>query len=152
MADLPGSLAEIMPPSAEEGETGFMWQLLYGLRDSTPMTPAPLCRLAIPALAQLGEDPLALVEAYWDNEKDYYTDSIHAGIADMLSEQAENLPAGELRRLVEQGLHYSRVQARKRFHLLARDLYPDEYAERYLPLALDDSAKSLRTWAQKQTD
>lgn len=150
-ADLSGPLAEIMPPSVEEGEAGFMWQLLHGVHDWLPLTPAPLRRLAIPALAQLGEDPLDLVEMYWDRDKDYYTDLIHAGIADMLAEQAARLPAAELRRLVEQGLHYSRVQARKRFHLLARDLYPDEYAERYLPLALDDDASSLRTWAKKQT-
>jgi len=47
---------------------------------------------------------------------------------------------------VEKGLGHGRVTVRKTYHLLARDLYGTEY----LPQALQDSAKSLRTWAEKQ--
>lgn len=149
MPDLPISLDEMMPPRAEDREEGLFFQLMYGSRSFT-LTPAPLKRLAIPALARLGQDPQTLAEMFWGSDYDYYTDAIHSGIADMLREFQDQIPTAELNRLVEKGLHFSRVNVRKIFHILARDLYGDEYARRYLHLALEDTAKSLRTWAKKQ--
>ncbi len=149
VSELPLDLEEMMPPGAEDGEAGMMFQLLHGPRRFM-LTPAPLKRLALPALARLGQDPLTVADMFWGSDHDYYTDAIHSGIADLLREFQEQMPPAELRRLVEQGLHFSRVNVRKTFHLLARDLYGAEYDQRYLPLALEDTAKSLRTWAKKQ--
>ena len=142
--DLP--FPEIMPPSVEDGEAGLIFQLLRGPHDLW-LTPAPLKRIAIPALARLGDDPQTVAEMFWDSgDHDYYVDAVHNGIADLLREFREQIPPTELRRLIEQGLNYRRVTVRKTFHILARKLYGDVY----LPLALEDNAKSLRTWAEKQ--
>lgn len=143
-SDLP--FPEIMPPSADDGEAGLIYQLLHGPHDLW-LVPAPLKRMAIPALARLGDDPQTVAEMFWDSgDSDYYIDAIHNGIADLLREFQEQIPPAELRRLVEQGLNFSRVNVRKTFHALALELYGDEY----LAQALQDVAKSLRTWAKKQ--
>lgn len=110
------------------------------------LVPAPLKRIAIPALARLGQDPLTVVEMFWDGDYDYYIDAVYGGIADLLREFQAQIAPPALRQWVEKGLAHSRVNVRKTFHLLARDLYDGEY----LPQALEDSAKSLRTWAAKQ--
>lgn len=143
-ADLP--LPEMMPPSADDGEDGLLFQLLHGPRDFS-FIPAPLKRMAIPALARLGDDPQTVAEMFWGSQDfEYYIDAVHNGIADLLREFQEQIAPAELRRLVEQGLNFGRVNVRKTFHALALELYGDEY----LPQALEDNAKSLRTWAKKQ--
>ncbi len=144
LPDLP--FPKMMPPSADDGEAGLIFQLLHGPRDLW-LTPAPLKRIAIPALARLGDDPQTVADMFWGSGDDeYYVDAIHSGIADLLREFQAQIPPAELRRLVEQGLSYGRVTVRKTFHILARDLYGNAY----LPQALADSAKSLRTWAEEQ--
>jgi hypothetical protein len=144
LPDLP--FPEMMPPSADDGETGLIFQLLHGPRHLS-LLPAPLKRIAIPALARLGDDPQTVADMFWNSgDYDYYIDAIHGGIADLLREFQAQIPPAELRRLVEQGLSHGRVIVRKTFHILARDLYGNAY----LPQALADSTKSLRTWAEKQ--
>lgn len=142
-SDLP--LPEQMPPDIDEDEEGLTFQLMHGLRRTT-LVPAPLKRIAVPALARLGQDPLTVAEMFWEGDHDYYTDAIFGGIADLLREFQAQIPPDALRRLVEKGLANGRVSVRKAFHLLARDLYDGAY----LPQAAGDRAKSLRTWAQKQ--
>lgn len=141
----PLSLEEFMPPGIEDGEAGMLFQLLHGSRRFT-LTSATLKRMAIPTLARLGQDPVTVADMFWGSDTDYYADAIHNGIADLLREFQAQIPATELRRLVEQGVHHGRVNVRKTFHILARKLYGDVY----LPLAREDTAKSLRSWAQKQ--
>ncbi len=137
---------DLIPPSLDDGDTGSILQLLQGLRNSS-LIPAPLKRLAIPALARLGDDPQTIADMLWGSgDYDFYIEAIHCGIADLLQEFQAQIPPAELRRLVERGLNFSRVTVRKTFHMLAQELYGDEY----LPQAQKDTAKSLRTWAEKQ--
>jgi len=137
---------ELIPPSLDESDDGLVLQLLHGLRNSW-LIPAALKRIAIPALARLGDDPQAIAEMFWESgDVNYYIDAIHNGIADLLREFQEQLPPPELRHLVERGLNFSRVSVRKTFHVLAQELYGDKY----LPQTQQDTAKSLRTWGEKQ--
>lgn len=142
----PFPVPEIMPPAFDDGDDGRFFQLLHNPHFSS-LIPAPLMRIAIPALARLGDDPQTVAETFWGSGSfEYYIDAIHNGIADLLREFQAQIPPAELRHLVEQGLEHGRANVRKTFHVLAQELYGDKY----LPLALHDKTKVLRTWAEKQ--
>lgn len=110
------------------------------------LTPAYLKRLAIPALVRLGEELDDLVELFWDTDRDYYADALNSGIADALEEFHDRVPPDEFRQWIERGISYSKAGTRKRFYLLSTQFYGTEYLER----ALQDNAKSIRTWAGKK--
>lgn len=142
LSDLPAP--DEMPPPVDDREMGFMQEMLLERWRIGMVSPA-LKRLSIPKLVELGEGPLELVDELWDTPNEFDYDSIFGGIVEVLRTHAAALPPAELRQRVERGLAAGRVQARKRFHVLARELYGDEF----LPLALQDNAKSLRDWAKK---
>lgn len=143
--DADEALPDAAMPQIDPEEREMFSQMIL-MRRRGGLVPAPVKRLAIPTLARLGQDPLTVLEMFWDGDYDYYTDAIYGGMADLLREFQAQLPPDVLRSWVEKGLGQGRATVRKTFHVLARDLYGDAY----LPQALDDSAKSLRTWAQKQ--
>lgn len=105
-----------------------------------------LKRLAIPWLVRLGEDLHAIIERYWEYGDDYDETYFKLGVRDAIAEFHEQLEPDELRRLVERGIDYGKVQVRKPFYLLSMDFYGDHYLEQ----ALDDNATSLRQWAAKK--
>lgn len=140
--DLPPGLATI--PTLEQEDAAQLHQMFLNFRRG--LLPAPLKRIAIPALVRLGEDPQTLAEFYWDADRDFYLEAIHGGIADMLREFQGQMDTAVLRSLLEKGLGHSRATVRKSYHILAKDLFGHEY----LPQALQDSTKLVRSWAMKQ--
>ncbi len=136
---------EELPVQERDDAFDFLFDPLDFLHNYL-LTPAYLKRLAIPALVRLGEEMDNLVELFWDTDRDYYTDALNSGIADMLEEFHEQIPPDEFRQWIDRGISYSKAPTRKRFYLLSMQFYGTEYLER----ALQDNAKSIRTWAAKK--
>lgn len=136
---------ERMLPLIENDDRTLLSQMLREVHNLR-LTPPPLKRIAIPTLARLGDDPTTVANMFWNSSRDFDTETVHGGIADLLREFQQQIDPAELRRLVERGLDHGRVGVRKSFHVLARELYGDVY----LPRAQQDVAKSLRDWAAKQ--
>jgi hypothetical protein len=111
---------------------------------NTAYTPPYFKRLAILELARLGQPVDQLIKRYWDSEPD--TEMVHQGVADVLAEFHEQLPAEILQTHVERGLNHRAFRTRRPFFELSVQLYGDKY----LGQALQDEAKSIRKWAKKQ--
>jgi hypothetical protein len=107
-------------------------------------TPPYFKRLAVLELARLGEPVAQLIEQYWDSEPD--TEMVQQGVADALSEFSDQFSAEQLQAEVERGLKAGMRQTRLAFFRLSLKLYGDKY----LSQALQDEAKSIRNWANKQ--
>ena len=143
--ELPLPDLDDLPLQEDKGEFDFSLEF-YRQRRYFLFTPPFIKRLAIPALVRLGEDFEELAETFWDNDREYDRDALNAGIADVLEEFNDRFPPAQMRQWIERGINYSRAATRKRFYALSTEYYGNEYLER----ALEDNAKSIRTWAAKK--
>jgi len=121
-------------------------RMLVGPMGIVPLTPLVYRREALFALAGLGEEPLALCQRYLDSARgEIHADAVNLGVADVLAAYSQQMPAEEVRALVERGVAVSSAATRKAFYQLGADLFGDEYAAR----AAADPAKSVRDWAAR---
>jgi len=134
-----------LPLQEEEGEVDFLLELTRNRRYFL-LIPPFLKRLAIPALVRLGEDIEEVAETFWDSDRDYYRDVLNAGIADALEEFHDQIAPAKMRQWIERGINCTSAATRKRFYALSTEYYGNEYMER----ALEDNAKSVRSWAAKK--
>jgi tetratricopeptide (TPR) repeat protein len=134
---------EEMPPLIDQEEDPLIWMMhnpqVYFL------IPKYLKRMAIPAMVRFGEDLGEVADRFWDTD-DYDEDALCNGVADAIQEFHHQLTPNELRRLVKRGLQHSKAPVRKRYYDLSVQFYGDEL----LRHALQDAAKSVRTWAGKK--
>ena len=107
---------------------------------------ATLLRTAVSGMVQSGDDMEMIADSVWDMDQDYYQEAIRAGVADAIASYHEQLTPEALRRLVERGVNNSKATTRKRFYGLSTQFYGTDYLQK----ALDDTARSVRTWAAKQ--
>lgn len=133
-----------LPPAPGEGEVGSLFDLLLG--PQFVIVPGFLRRLAVPALVRFGEELEGVVEAVWNEEDEYFADARNKGVADAFEEFHDRLSADTLRRLIERGIQHNRATTRKPFYALSTKFYGNEY----LAQALEDNARSIRTWAAKK--
>jgi hypothetical protein len=141
--EVPLPPVEDLPPQIDEEEDPLRWMMrnpqLYFL------IPAYLKRLAVPALVRFGEDIAEVADRLWGSG-DYDKDAIDNGIADAIREFHHQLSPEALRRLIVRGIQAGRATVRKTFYALSMEFYGDELLER----ALEDNAKSIRSWARKR--
>ena len=117
------------------------------MAESFYLVPPYLKRAALAALDQIGEDPLALCQAYLhDYHFDTETNAINQGIADIIRAHRESLPEATLRELIERALAIGKVTTRKAFYVLGAECVGPEYYAR----AAQDNATSIRDWAAQQ--
>jgi tetratricopeptide (TPR) repeat protein len=132
------------PPAKET--LGFPYDALSDMRHFV-LIPPFLKRGAIPGLVRYGDEGLEeIADMFWDSERDYYVDALNSGIADALEEFHESVSPERMRYWIERGINYGRAQTRKSFYMLSTRFYGTEYLEG----AVNDNAKSIRTWAGKK--
>lgn len=118
---------------------------VYGFPDFI-LLPTWLKRSAVFQLAKLGEDPLEICGLFLDQSRDYDSESINKGVADILRHYGEQFLPDQLRALIEKGLSIPQVQTRKTFYQLSTQFYGNEY----MPNTQTDNAASIRKWGKKQ--
>lgn len=125
----------------------FFRKMLIGPMGMMVLTPGTFKRAAVAALVELGADPLATCRQYLaPNRYDTIGMALHQGVADVLRAHHAQMPAAEVKTLIEQGLKVGAVPTRKTFYELGAELYGAGYMER----AAQDKANSVRQWAAKK--
>lgn len=110
------------------------------------VTPPALKRVAILALPELGQDPLAVCETYLASDKGYYGDVINQAVVEVIRTYPLHFPRRSLRALIERGLGASGAATRRMFYQLGGDLIGRDCLE----MAKRDRAKSIRDWAKEK--
>ena len=110
--------------------------------------PSWLKRLAVPFLVQLGEDPLDICVILLDQSRDYMSEGINKGVADVLGLYGNQLPPDELRALIEKGLKIPQVGTRKAFYQVSTQFYGNKYMQN----TQTDNAASIRKWGKKKLE
>ena len=110
------------------------------------LIPTWLKRLAVLGLVRFGEDPLDVSSLLLDHDREYGSEGINKGVADVLSQYHDRIPPAQLRRLIEKGLQIPQVSTRKTFYQLSTQFYGDEYLKK----TQEDNAASLRKWGAKK--
>lgn len=105
-----------------------------------------LRRIAVLQLAKLGEDAWETAVLYLDSSREYGSEAINKGVADILSEYADAIPPDELRELIEKGIQIPQVPTRKVFYQLSTRFYGTELLEK----TATDNAASIRNWGVKE--
>lgn len=110
------------------------------------LTPNWLKRIAVLALARLGEDAWETAVRYLDATRDYGAEAINAGVADIIAEFGNAMPPEEVRELIEIGIQITHAPTRKTFYRLSTQFYGTEL----LAQATEDRAASVRKWGAKE--
>ncbi len=105
-----------------------------------------LRRIAVLELVKLGEDAWETAVLYLDSTRDYGSEAINKGVADILAEYADAIPPDELRELIEKGIQIPQVPTRKAFYQLSTRFYGTELLEK----TAEDNAASIRKWGAKE--
>lgn len=140
--EVPLPTPEELPPLIREEDDPLLWMMqnpqLYFV------IPKYLKRLAVPAMVRLGEELVEVADRFWGT--DSYDDALCNGVADAIQEFHHQLAPEMLRRLVERGIQHGKGTVRKTFYALSVLFYGQELLDQ----ALQDNAKSVRTWAKKK--
>lgn len=110
------------------------------------LTPNWLKRIAVLTLVKLGEDAWETAVLYLDTTRDYGSEAINMGVADIIAEYANVMPPEEVRELIEKGIQIPQVSTRKTFYRLSTKFYGTELLEK----TAEDNAVSIRKWGTKE--
>lgn len=109
------------------------------------LVPDYLKRRAIFGLAQIEDDPAAVVRRYLGQGERYDAVPFDEAVGDIIEAYHEEMPPAEVRDMVELGVQAGKFQIRLRFYQLGLELYgPD-----FIRPALDDRSSKVRKWAEK---
>lgn len=109
-------------------------------------TPNWLLRISVLALVRLGEDAWETAVLYLDVTRDYGSEAINMGVADIIAEYADAMPPEEIRELIEKGIQIPQVSTRKTFYRLSTQFYGTELLQK----TAEDNAASIRKWGAKE--
>jgi hypothetical protein len=136
---------DLPEPGPSFGETFVAEHMPFWVAHAPSWPTATMVRLGLVWLARLGEDALALGEAYIDY-RNTYADQVQAGVAEILFEHRANIATDRLRALIERGATAGSISTRRKFYRLGADVFGPSYLER----ATEDAAGSVRQWALRQ--
>ncbi|MCA9956814.1 MAG: hypothetical protein KC434_18920, partial [Anaerolineales bacterium] len=105
-----------------------------------------LRRIAILELVKLGEDAWETAVLFLDSSREYGSEAINKGVADIIAEYADAIPPDEVRELIEKGIQIPQVPTRKTFYQLSTRFYGTELLEK----TAADNAASIRNWGAKE--
>ena len=110
------------------------------------LTPNWLKRIAVLWLVKLGEDAWETAVLYLDATRDYGSEAINMGVADIIAEYAHAMPPKEIRELIEKGIQIPQTTTRKTFYRLSTEFFGTELLEK----TAEDNAASIRNWGAKE--
>ncbi len=144
-ADIADAIRNMELIQSEVADPIFDFALLSSLAEFVWL-PSWLKRLAVPFLAQLEEDPLEICLTLLDQSRDYKSEGINKGVADVISDYGAQFPPDTLRALIDKGLSIPQVATRKTFYQVSTQFYGNEYMLK----TQSDNAASIRKWGQKK--
>jgi hypothetical protein len=133
--------------AGEEPRTLFLsHHLPFWVAHVTSWSSLPMMRHGLVWLARIEGSPIEIIETYFDRHGPY-AEQLCAGIADIMHEHHAAMPVDRIKAIIDDGIATPGSGAiRRRFYRLGHELFGPSYLER----ASDDTAGSIRQWAQRR--